>query len=173
MFRAGSGDRQLSEMSCRPNLGSHPFGSIKSSSAALRPRPQAHGAPAVCRSCRPAALRRQGPEEAAGLLLGALQPGYLLEGRAVPGWPGSRTTITDSPSSCAYSTFGVSGAKHCPGRGCCLATGDPAGRGGRCCLSVQGAGRDSFGNGLLLPLLLPLNLHGYVSEVPAEETVSK
>lgn len=64
VFRAGSGDCQLSEMSCRPNLGSHPFRSENSSSAEHRPRPQAHGALDFSCSSRPAALRRQGPEEA-------------------------------------------------------------------------------------------------------------
>lgn len=62
MLRAGSGDRQSSEMSCGPNLGSHPFRSITtSSSAALRPRPQARGALEFSCSSRPAALRRLGP----------------------------------------------------------------------------------------------------------------
>lgn len=143
MFRAGSGDRQLSEMSCGPNVGSHPFRSIdsSSSSAALRPRPQARRALDFSCSSRPAALRRHGPQEAAGPLPRALQPGYLLEGRAMPGCPGSRTEITVSPSPCAQSTYGISGAEHCPGRGCCLATGDPSGRGGRhCLLSLRGAG---------------------------------
>lgn len=78
---------QRSEMSCEPHRGSRPFSSISSSSAAHRPRPQAHRIfPA-----HPGLQRRAGTahRRPRGSCCGALQPGYLLEGRAVPGRPGA------------------------------------------------------------------------------------
>lgn len=132
-------------------------------------RPQAHRIFPLIPACSAAPARPTGGRGAPA----ACPPAWLPVGRHGLARPaGSRTAITISPSPCAHNTRGVPGAERCPGRGCCLATGDPARRGGRrCARSLRGARGDSLGNGLRF--LLPLNLRGYGSQVPSEETVSK
>lgn len=174
MLRAGSGDRQSSEMSCGPNLGSHPFRSITtSSSAALRPRPQARGALEFSCSSRPAALRRLGPGRPRGPCCAPSSletcwkagPCQAARGAAQKSQFHLYHVHRARPDYLGLST-GRAGPGLLPGNRRPL-------RAGRAALPPlpSRSRRDAFGKGLLF--LLPLNLHGYGSEVPAEKTVSK
>lgn len=165
MLRAGSGDCHHPGMSCGANRGSHPLRSIKnnSSSAADRARAQAHRA--LDLSC-PSRLIPALPSTAyrsRGALLRALQPGYLLEATAVPGWPGEpyrnhNFTFTE----CTQHVWGIWGRAG-PGPGLLPGNRRPrgAGRGG----GASSPLREPQGR-LWKRAVIPLNLHGHEAKSP-------